>query len=137
MAKKKRGNITLVDGARPWPHEMETAHALADDGRDVELIDKAGGESNDGSADARMDGLVWEMKAPKSDKLAMVQKNIRRALHKSPNVIFDSRRMKRLPDKAIEREVRKWAAELKTCKHLLYVNRHGHVTKSSSRCGSI
>ena len=47
------------------------------------------------------------MKSPKSDKMAMVQKNMRRALHQSPNVIFDSRRMKRLLDAAIEREVRK------------------------------
>ena len=119
------GNITIVGNANAWPHEMDTARALARDGRDVEFIDRGG--RGDGCADVRLDGLVWEMKSPKSDKMAMVQKNMRRALHQSPNVIFDARRMKRLPDAAIEREVRKWAGELRGLKHAIYVNRHGNV----------
>ncbi len=126
MQKRKIGKITLIDGARPWKHELETAHALANCGRDVEFIDMAG-KNQARTADVRMEGLVWEIKAPVSDKIAMVQKNIRRALHKSPNVIFDVRRMKRLPDEAVEREVRKWADKLKTCKRMLYINRHGTV----------
>ena len=119
------GNITIVGNANVWPHEMDTARALARDGRDVEFIDRGG--RGDGCADVRLDGLVWEPKSPKSDKMAMVQKNMRRALHQSPNVIFDARRMKRLPDAAIEREVRKWAGELRELKHAIYVNRHGNV----------
>ena len=122
---KRAGNITIAGDANVWPHEMETARALARDGRNVEFIDRGG--RGDGCADVRMDGLIWEMKAPRSDKMAMVQKNIRRALHQSPNIVFDVRRMKRLPDAAVEREVRKWANEVRTCKHALYVNRHGNV----------
>ena len=57
----------------------------------------------------------------------MILKNLRRALHQSSHVIFDSRRMKRLPNHAIEREVRLRADELRSLKHLIYINRHGEV----------
>lgn len=81
----------------------------------------------DKSADAFIDGLIWEMKALKSSKLHMVEQNLRRALKQSSNAIFDSRRMKGLPDHAIERELRKWGKELKSLKRLLFVNRHAQV----------
>ncbi|HIW76016.1 MULTISPECIES: hypothetical protein [Gordonibacter] len=79
------------------------------------------------SADVIINGLAWEIKAPESEKAKVIEKNLRKALHQSENVIFDSRRMKKLPDIAIEREVRKWCCELRTMKHLIYVNRHGKV----------
>ena len=72
-----------------------------------------------------IDGIIWEIKAPESDKAKVIEKNLRKALHQSKNVVFDSRRMKKLPDMVIQREVRKWCSELRTMKHLIYVNRHG------------
>lgn len=57
----------------------------------------------------------------------MIQVNMRRALHQSNCIVFDSRRMKDLPNHVIEREVRLRAGELKSLKHLLYVNRQGSV----------
>lgn len=79
------------------------------------------------SADVYIDGVVWEMKAPSSTQLRRVQRNLRRAVHQSSYVMFDSRRMKKIPDTAIERELRKWAKEMKELKGLLFVNRHGTV----------
>ena len=121
-----RGEIIIGSGINVWPHELKTAEALAAAGYTVEFI-KRSEKQNDKSADVRIDGLVWEMKAPKSGRTDMIQKNLRRALHQSRNVIFDSRRMKNLPDKAIEREVRLRANELKTLRRLIYVNRSGEV----------
>lgn len=43
--------------------------------------------------------------------------------------VLDSRRLKGLPDAAVERELRKWAGELRTLRHLLFVNRHGKVVE--------
>ena len=37
----------------------------------------------------------------------------------SENVVFNSRRMKRVPDKAIERELDKWSNEIKGVKRLI------------------
>ena len=74
-----------------------------------------------------MKGKRWELKVPTSDKVGMIQKNIRRALHLSAFVVFDSYRMKRLPNAAIEREVRLRSAELKSLKKLIYISRHGEI----------
>lgn len=60
------------------------------------------------SADVLIDGIQWEMKSPKSDKLKMVQKNLRLALRQSRNVIFDSRWMKKLPD---SESAKRWNGE--------------------------
>ena len=59
------------------------------------------------SADAVIDGLVWEMKAPTADNLKAVERNLKRGRWQSENIVFDCRRMKKVPDAAIEREVRK------------------------------
>lgn len=123
---KARGKIIISPDVNVWPHEMKTAEALARAGFTLEFIRRSE-EQRATSADVIIDGLVWEMKAPKSDKLRRVQRSLRNALHQSQNVIFDSRRMKGIPDAPIERELRKYAAELRKLKHLMFVNRKGEV----------
>lgn len=51
------------------------------------------------------------MKAPKSPNIGAVQRSLRRGLGQSRNIIFGSRRMRGVPDAAIERELRKWGRE--------------------------
>lgn len=123
--KSPKGKIIIAPDLNVWPHEYETAKALAMAGMTVEFIRRSE-EYRTTSADVVIDGMEWEIK-PKSDKLKMVQKNLRRALHQSENVIFDSRRMKGIPDHAIERELAKWGNEIRSLNHLLFVNRHGTV----------
>lgn len=124
--KQPRGKIIIAPDLNVWPHEYETAKALAIAGMTVEFIRRSE-EYRTTSADVIANGLIWEIKAPESDKAKVIEKNLRKALHQSKNVIFDARRMKKLPDMVIEREVRKWCCELRTIKHLIYVNRGGEV----------
>lgn len=124
--KKTTGNITIPADCDVWPHEMKTARALAAAGHDVRFIRKSE-QPHTRTADLIMDGDIWEMKAPKSSNIGAVQRNLRRGLGQSHNIIFDSRRMKGVPDAAIERELRKWGRELKTLDHLILVNRHAAV----------
>jgi hypothetical protein len=124
--KKITGNITRPADCDVWPHEMKTALALAAAGHDVRFVRKSD-HPNVRTADLIMDGAVWEMKAPKSSNIKAVQRNLRRGLGQSRNIIFDSRRMKGVPDAAIERELRKWGRELRTLDHLIMVNRHAEV----------
>lgn len=124
--KQPRGKIIIAPDLNVWPHEYETAKALAMAGMTVEFIRRSE-EYRTTSADVIVNGLIWEIKAPESDKTKVIEKNLRKALHQSKNVIFDARRMKKLPDMVIEREVRKWCCELRTIKHLIYVNRGGEV----------
>ncbi len=67
------------------------------------------------------------MKAPKADNVRAIDRNIRRALHQSPNIIIDARRMKKLPDEVIERELRKHAREMRSIKHLWFINRQREI----------
>ena len=120
------GRIIIEPGLNVWPHELKTAEALAAAGYTVEFIRKSD-SPHVRTADVVMNGERWEFKSPTSDKIVMIQKNIRRALHQSAFVVFDSRRMKRLPNAAIEREVRLRSAELKSLKKLIYISRHGEI----------
>lgn len=110
------------------PHEMATARALADAGYDVEFVHRTWGKRVT-SADLVAGGVVWEAKSPSSGQLKVVEKHIRAALHQSRDVIFDCRRMKGLSDEVVEREVRKWTANLTHVRRMLYVNRRGEVVK--------
>ena len=124
--KKKQGEVIVPPDVNVQPHEMRTAQALAAHGYIVRFIRKSD-RFRENSADVLIGGVVWEMKAPTSPRLRRVQENLRHALHQSQYVIFDSRRMKKIPDTAIERELRKWAKELKRLKALMYVDKHGRV----------
>lgn len=125
MQQNRIGKITIVDDANVWPHEMETVRSLVRSGYDVELIDSGG--KGGGSADIRMGGLLWEMKSPKSGSIKAVERNVKRARIQSENVIIDSRRMKHVPDNAIQKALEKHAQEVKGVSRLLFVNRHGDV----------
>lgn len=120
------GKIVIDPDINIWPHELRTARALAEAGYTVEFVRKSEVD-HEKSADALVDGTRWEFKAPISSKINMIQINIRRALHQADCAVFDSRRMKKLPDKVIEREVRLRSADLKSLKRLMYINRKGEV----------
>jgi len=124
---KRQGQIIIQSGANVWPHELKTAQAFTAIGKDVEFVRKSD-EQRVTSADVVMDGIVWEMKAPKASNMKAVEKNLRKATAQSAYVIFDSRRMKGIPDHAIERELRVCATgRVKALKRLLFVNRQAQV----------
>ena len=122
----REGKIIIQSGTNVWPHELKTAEALAAAGYTVEFVRRSE-EKRAQSADVLMLGEVWEMKAPRSDKASAIDKNVRKALHQSKWVIFDSRRMKKIPDTTVERELRKSAQTLRSMRRLLFVNRKAEV----------
>jgi hypothetical protein len=121
--KKPEGKIIIPSGVNVWPHELKTAQALSAIGCTVEFIRKSERE-RECSADAHIDSLKWELKAPNGSSLSLVEKNLRRAVKQSGNIVFDSRRVKRIPDAALERELAKWAKEIKGVDRLKFINRH-------------
>jgi hypothetical protein len=124
---EKDGQIILPARVNVWPHELDTARALARSGRDVEFLVKGVGD-REKSADILMEGIVWEIKSPRASNIKAVERNVKRARNQASNVIVDSHRMKGVPDAAIERELRRCAREIKGLKRLLFVDRHGIVT---------
>ena len=103
---KQQGTITAPVGLNIQPHELATARA-----------------------DFVADGVLWEVKSPTSNNIRVIEKRLREALHQSRDVIFDSRRMRRLENRVIQAEVEKWAHSLTSTRRLLYVNREGDVIK--------
>lgn len=123
---KKAGKIIIPDGVNVWPHELESAKALIRYGYTVEFL-KAVDQKGKQTADCLIDGITWEMKAPKASSLKAVERNLKRGKWQSCQIVFDSRRMKYIPDKAIERELRRRFAEIKEIKQIKFINRHSQV----------
>lgn len=124
--KQSRGKIITAPDLNVWPHEYETAKALAMAGMTVEFIRRSE-EYRTTSADVIIDGMEWEIKAPKAINPKAIERNLRKASHQAANIIFDSRRMKGASDMVIERELRNGCAKVKAIEHLIYVNRSGTV----------
>lgn len=124
--KRRTGNISIPGDADVWPHEYQTAVALARAGYDVTFIKKSN-EQHEQTPDVLIDGQRWEMKAPKASSARAVERNLHRALQQSDRVVFDCRRMNNLPDSMAERELRKRVKELRSLKRLLFVNHRGEV----------
>lgn len=54
----------------------------------------------------------------------MVERNLRRAKDQSKKVVFDTRRIKRVPDMAIYREIIARAPKIKDLEKVIFINRH-------------
>lgn len=120
------GNIVIPGDVVVRSHELETARALANAGHNITFLRKSNIEYRQ-TPDALIDGERWEFKAPEASNARAVERNLYRALKQADRVVFDGRRMKRFPDRAILRELKKWLPKLKSCKGLKFVTRSGEV----------
>lgn len=125
---KQQGKITIQAGSEIWPHELKTATALIDAGCNVEFIPKNKNEHQH-SPDALIDGIPFEMKAPESSHLSVVDKNIKKALSQSCNIVFDSKRMKNAKDDQVLHELEKSIASRRKIRSLLFVDKKRVVHK--------
>lgn len=126
MKRSRIGKIIIPVGVDVWPHELESAKVLIRYGHVVEFM-KAINQRSKQTADCMLDGIIWEMKAPKASNLKAVERNLKRGKWQSCRIVFDSRRMKHVPDKAIERELRRRFTEINGIKEIKFINRHGQV----------
>ena len=119
---QRKGKIVIPPGCNIWPHELETAKALANFGHTIEFKKKIEGYKVH-SADAFVDGILWEFKAPDGGKIDIVERNLRRAKIQSGHVVFDSKRVKKIPDAAIKREILAKAPLIKDICAVIFVDR--------------
>lgn len=116
------GRVIVPAGVNVWPHELKTAEALARAGYVVEFIPRSDVE-HEKTPDVLIDGVAWEMKAPKSDNIHKVEKTLRHAIRQSPNVIYDSQRTRQLRDAQVKRELEKWAKAFPALKRLVFIDK--------------
>jgi hypothetical protein len=125
---KTTGKIIIPSDVNVWPHEIKTAQALAAAGYTVEFVRRSN-KDRERSADVYMASRKWEFKSPTGSSMNVVERNLKKARWQSGSIVFDSRRMKKVPDTAIARELSKWLREMPKLDSILFVNRHGTVVE--------
>lgn len=120
------GKVIIPSGADVWPHELACARTLATAGYTVEFLRRTSGDRVK-SADIVMNGVAWEIKAPKTSNLKHLQLTLRRAAKQSPNVIIDSTRLHAIPDQSVEKELRRLKPLVRSVKRLLLVTKSRKV----------
>lgn len=117
---QRSGKIIIPADASIWPHELETARALARVGHSVEFMSRTEGNLVK-SPDIVMDGIAWEMKAPKSSGERHLDRVLRRAPKQSPNIIIDALRMESARDAEVQKQLLKLSRKIKAVRRLLLV----------------
>lgn len=127
MAKPK-GKIIIQQGANVWLHELQTAEALVSYGYTVEFVKKSEDDFQQ-SADAYLDGVLFEMKSPTGAHLSVVGKNIKKAMSQSYNIVFDSKRMKNVRDFQVLNELKNQLALNRKIKSLIFIDKKRTVMR--------
>lgn len=111
---------------RVWPHEDRTAEILARAGHYIEFLPEGGSSS----PDILMDGVIYEMKSPRSLKANSMEQLIKDALYKKhcPNIIFDSHRVKgAYADGKIRSFLIGQVKARKAIKNMLFITKRGKI----------
>lgn len=119
-------DLIVPIGAIVLPHELRTATQLMRRGYKVEFIvpEKVYYRK---SPDILLNGVIYEMKAPIGGQRSTIEQNLKRALRQADRIVFDSHRMKTLPDDIIEVELTKHFKRSSKIKSLLFVRRDGSI----------
>ena len=128
---KSLQKIHIPPNANIWKHELDTARALANHGYEVEFL-RTSNMPRHKTPDILMDGLQWELKSPRTDKLSAIERNLKRASKQSQNIITDTHRLQRLHDASVQKLLIQKLRGQKTIQRLLLVNRKREVIDIAS-----
>ena len=124
MKDKKVGRVIEEAGITPWPHEKHSATALAKAGYTVKFIPT---NSTLRTADVYLNNTQFEMKAPCGRNIGCIERNIKRAILKCPNVVIDSCRIKNVSDNSIQNVLISRLRKGHGLKRLIFIKRDGEV----------
>ena len=119
----KKGRVIIPAGRRPWLHELHVAEILAMAGHVVEFIP----ESTTKTADIYLDGVEYEIKSPLTNKIDKIERNIKRGLKQSSNIILDSSRITQLRDDSLRRFLMNKARTQKQIGKLILITKRGQI----------
>lgn len=121
----KNSQIRIPAGTQPWPHELRVANILASAGHDIEFL----AVSAHKTADILLDGIEFEIKSPRTDKINSLEHLVKRALRQSPNIIIDSSRTNglKLNDAKIRTFLVNYARRHGQIRRLLFLTRKGKI----------
>lgn len=124
MRKKRIGKVIRPSNAHPWPHEERVARILANAGYTVEFIP----ERTIGTADVYLDGIIYEIKSPKTRNVNTIEHRLKEAVrNQSYNIIVDSSRLKGMPDYTLKRWLIARCQLQPQIKRMLFINKRGRI----------
>lgn len=123
MIKNRNGKVVIPAGRIPWSHELRVANILAMAGHDVEFLL----ESNIKTADILLDGIEYEIKSPFTNKPRKLERNIKRGLEQSKNIIFDSYRVKNMSDENLRRFLTNKMKEQRQIGNMIFITKKGCI----------
>lgn len=119
-----RGKVTKPANTHPWPHEERVADILALAGHAVEFIP----EGTIGTADIYLDGVIYEIKSPKTRNTNTIEHRLKDAIrNQSYNLIIDSSRIKDMPDPVFQNWLIKRCRLQPQIKNMLFINKKGQI----------
>ena len=125
----KRGIVDISNLLTPPEnHELATANYFADMGKDVTFIRPSNIPDNH-RPDILMDGIEWEIKAPKGKGKRNIEKNYHNASLQSMNIIFDLRRIKLSDEQCLNQLEIEFKD--KHTKRLLVIKKNGELVEYS------
>ena len=125
----KKGRIVIPAGRKPWPHELRVAEILAAAGHMVEFLP----ETSLKTADIRLYGVEYEIKSPFTNKPDKLERNLKRALKQSKNIIFDSSRTKNIRDDKLYKFLMTKAGQQKQIGRLIFITKRGRTIEISGQ----
>ena len=119
------GKIIISSGGElPWEHEMFMARALADAGYVVEFKNK---DDKNLSADAYLNNVLFEFKSPEGKSKDCIERNLKRAIKQSENIVITSVRVKNIHDRSVQNILIKRLKLKHGIKRMIFVDRKGNV----------
>lgn len=125
MERMKRKGKIVPNGVILEKHEMATVVFLTELGIDVELIPRSM-VAGVRTADIRITGREWEMKAPRGEGNALMKNTLQKAARQSELVIVDLRRTKRHTNRCLA-ELRREFIASKRLRQLKIITKQGRV----------
>lgn len=123
---ENRGKLTIDPNTNVWPHELETAQALVAAGYSVHFV-RGCNAPRMHKADVEINGQLWEIKSPETNRVERIQDILGKALHQAHCIIFDSRRMRKPSNDKILLTLKKAFPSFRSLRHLIYVDKSGNV----------
>lgn len=121
----KRQGVIIPNGVLLEAHELSTVVLFTKLGYDVELIPRSNTEGVHRS-DMIMNGLEWEIKAPKGEGKSLIKNTVQKALRQSANIVIDLRRVKRRQEKCIIELKREFALS-RSVKRMVIIKKSGEM----------
>ncbi|MCL2869798.1 hypothetical protein FWF48_03255 [Candidatus Saccharibacteria bacterium] len=125
MVKKREGKIIRPKGLKVQPHESNAVRTLEKHGFSGEMIEPVGIKGNR-TPDLSLGGVLWEIKSPTGKSRQTIERQFKRAVRQSRNIIIDTRRTK-LDDAEIEGYIKLRLKNSRNTKKVMMINKRDKI----------